>query len=54
MSNNSIRYRSGYKYQLASDYSIKTTLLPWPKVWLSSKFKDDETALIELMKIINN
>ena len=28
MSNNTIQYRSGYKYQLASDYLMKTTIKP--------------------------
>jgi len=32
MSNPFIEYRSGYKYQLASDYSIKTNIKPKKEV----------------------
>jgi len=39
MSTNTIQYRSGYKYQLASDYSIKTTIKPG---------KDVDTKFIKL------
>ena len=32
MSNSFIQYRSGYKYQLAEDYTIKTTIKPKKRV----------------------